>query len=168
MPFPFEAPFEAVEADLDNYVDAVFGALRSEFLTLPRGDGFIDYPVFERGYEALKRATDGFRNLTPEQIIETLYQVPIAFIVLRTMLGFTPPEWAYVTTEESNVDVTQGAIRSLDRKIRMNPLTPLRIDGGVTEQRLRALVTVACQLLVNGAPAEPAPLIPRAPDSPRP
>jgi len=47
----------------------------------------------------------------------------------------------------------------------MDPLTPLRIDGGVTEQRLRALVTVACRLLVKGAPAEPAPLIHRQADT---
>ncbi len=55
MPFPFEVPFEEVRADLDTYVDAVFGALQSEFLTLPRGEGFLEYPVFETGYEALKR-----------------------------------------------------------------------------------------------------------------
>ena len=59
MPFPFEIPFAELEANLDLYVDEVFAALRSEFLTLPRGEGFIDYPVFEQGYEALKRATGG-------------------------------------------------------------------------------------------------------------
>ncbi len=55
MPFPFEVSFEEVEADLDTFVDAVFGALRSEFLTMPKGDGFVEYPVFEHGYETLKR-----------------------------------------------------------------------------------------------------------------
>lgn len=39
MPFPFEVSFEEVEADLDTFVDAVFGALRSEFLTMPKGGG---------------------------------------------------------------------------------------------------------------------------------
>lgn len=29
--------------------------------------------------------------------------MPIALIVLRTMLGFTPPEWAYVTTQRTDV-----------------------------------------------------------------
>ena len=32
MPFPFEVDFEEVESDLDTYVDAVFGALESDFL----------------------------------------------------------------------------------------------------------------------------------------
>lgn len=154
MPFPFEVPFATVEADLDAYVDEIFGVLQSEFLTLPRGDGFIDYPVFAQAYEALKRTTGGFRDLSPEPVIEAVYRVPLTFIVLRSMLGFTPPEWAYVATQRSGVEVTQGAIRSLDRRIRMAPLTPMRTNGGVTDQRLRALVITACQLLQEGAPEE--------------
>src|ERR1700683_943780 len=102
MAFPFEVPSERVVSDLDTYVDEVFGALQSEFLTLPKGEGFIDYPVFERGYEALKRRTGGFRDLAPETVIQTVYQHPIALIVLRTMLGFTPPELAYVTTQRTS------------------------------------------------------------------
>lgn len=154
MPFPFEVPFATVEANLDAYVDEVFGVLQSEFLTLPRGDGFIDYPVFEQAYEALKRTTGGFRDLSPEPVIETVYRVPLTFIVLRSMLGFTPPEWAYVTSQRNGVEVTQGAIRSLDRRIRITPLTPMRVNGGVTDQRLRALVITACELLQEGAPED--------------
>lgn len=152
MAFPFEVPFTEVEENLDSFVDEVFGALQSEFLTLPRGDGFIDYPVFESGYEALKRATSGFRDISPENIIKLVYQVPMSFIVLRTMLGFTPPEWAYVTTQRTNVEVTQGAIRTLDRRIRMAPLTPFKANGGVTDKRICALVKTACALLQEGAP----------------
>ena len=70
MPFPFEVPFDAVEADLDTFAEAVFGALRSEFLTMPKGDGFVEYPVFEHGYETLKRTTSGFRSLTPDTAME--------------------------------------------------------------------------------------------------
>lgn len=153
MPFPFEVPFEEVQADLDTYVDTVFGALQSEFLTLPRGEGFLDYPVFEQGYEALKRTTGDFRDLSPEPVIQTVYRVPVAFIALRSMLGFTPPEWAYVTTQRMNIEVPQGAIRTLDRNIRLQPLTPMRANGGVTGERVRALVTAACQLLTEGTPA---------------
>src|SRR5262245_10499931 len=125
MPFPFEVPFEQLQADLDTYVDAVFSCLQSAFLTVPKGPGFVDYPVFERGYEELKRGTGDFRNVTPAVVLDAIYRVPVAFVVLRAMLGFTPPEWAYVTGQRSGVEVTQGAVRSLDRKIRMGPLTPL-------------------------------------------
>lgn len=153
MPFPFEVPFEEVLADLDTYVDAVFGALQSEFLTLPKGKGFVEYPVFEQGYEALKRTTGNFRELTPAVVIETVQQIPIALIVLRSMLGFTPPEWAYVATRRTGVEVPQGACRTLDRTIRMKPLAPIRPRGGITGKRIIALVTSACELLTEGVPA---------------
>lgn len=154
MPFPFEVPFAAVEADLDAFVDEVFGDLQSEFLALPRGEGFVDYPAFEQAYEVLKRATGGFRDLSPEPVIEAVYRVPLVFIVLRTMLGFTPPEWAYVATQRFDIAITQGAIRSLDRRIRMAPFTSMRANGGTTDRRLRALVATACQLLQEGAPED--------------
>jgi len=152
MPFPFEVSFAQVRDNLDTYVDAVFGALQSEFLTLPKGEGFVEYPTFEQGYEALKRTTADFRDLSPRPVLETVYRVPVAFIVLRTMLGFTPPEWAYVATQRTGVQVTQGSVRTLDRNIRMNPLTPLRPNGGIGGDRLRALVTAACELLIEGVP----------------
>ena len=152
MPFPFEVPFKQVQANLDMYVDEVFGSLQSEFLTLPKGPGFVDYPAFEQGYEALKRTTSNFRNLSPELVLKTVREAPITFIVLRTMLGFTPPELAYVTTQRTNVKVAQGAIRAIDRKIRMQPLVPLKSNGGLTDQRVRALVETACQLLQEGPP----------------
>jgi hypothetical protein len=155
MPFPFEVPFAQVEANLEVFVDEVFGALQSEFLNLPKGDGFIDYSVFSKGYEELKGITHDFREISPEPIVATIYRVPISFIVLRTILGFTPPEWAYITTQRSDVAVTQDAARALDRAIRMAPLTPLRPNNGVTGKRLSAMVATACKLLT-----EPPPQIP--------
>lgn len=155
MPFPFEVPFAQVEANLDTYVDEVFGALQSEFLNLPKGEGFIDYSTFARGYEELKATTKDFRDISSEPIIATIYRIPISFIVLRTILGFTPPEWAYITTQRSEVEVTQGAARTLDRRIRMAPLTPLKLNNGVTNSRLRAMVMTACKLLTKKPPTVP-------------
>jgi hypothetical protein len=152
---PFEVPFADVKAHIESYVDSVFASLRSEFLTLPKGVGFVEYPIFEEGYEALKRQTGNFRTLEPDAIFTLVRAAPIAFIVLRTMLGFTPPEWAYVTTEHANVEVPQGAARTLDRNIRLNPMRPLRAAGGVTEQRIRAMIATACRLFADGAPETP-------------
>ena len=118
-------------------------------------------PVFEHGYETLKRATNGFRNLTPETAIDAVYQAPIVLVVLRTMLGFTPPEWAEVTTRQSDVPVTQNAVRSLDRAVRLVPSKRLKATGGATDRRLRALVTTACELLQEGAPDGPVELLHR-------
>jgi hypothetical protein len=155
MRFPFEVPFGEVQADPDRFVSAVFACLESEFLLMPKGAGFVDYPVFEQGYEALKRATGCFANLTAERVMEAVSERPITLIVLRTMLGFTPPEWAYITTQRSGIQVGQGAARTLDRQIRLAPLQPFAAKG-TTLNRVKALVETACALLRDGAPQVPA------------
>lgn len=67
------------------------------------------------------------------------------------MLGFTPPEWGYVTTQRIGVSVTQSFVRSLDRKVRISTETALNTRG-VTGERLRAMVQTACELLSSGVP----------------
>jgi hypothetical protein len=161
MRLPFEASFDEVQANLDEFVEAIFEGLPSEFLTLPTGPGFIDYKTFEEGYEHLKRGTRDFKALKADHVLKLVYQSPIVFIVLRTMLGFTPPEWAYLASERTNVSVTQGAIRSLDRRIRLSPTSLLSVKPGLTADRLDALVRVACDLLTEGAPKESAGLLHR-------
>lgn len=149
--FPFEVTLEEILQEPESYVDAVFSCLESEFLVMPKGEGFVDYPVFERGYEALKAATSGFSVFDPDRIFPVTFSEPISIVVLRTMLGFTPPEWGYVTTQRAGVPVTQSFIRSLDRKVRMTPETELN-SNGVTKDRLLAMVQTACQLLSAGVP----------------
>jgi hypothetical protein len=152
VPQPFEVAESDLLQDLDSYVDEVFSVLESQFLTLPRGEGFIEYSVFERGYEALKRATHGFSDISAPPLIETIYQVPAAFVVLRSILGFTPPEWAYITNAQLGIDIGQGAVRSMDRAIRFRPLDPIERPSATFAARLRALVESACQLLRAGPP----------------
>lgn len=53
MPFPFEADFDDIQANMDVYVDEVFGCLESEFLVMPKGPGFVEFPIFEKGYNLL-------------------------------------------------------------------------------------------------------------------
>lgn len=149
--FPFEASMAEIRSAPENYVEAVFSCLQSEFLIMPKGDGFVDYPAFERGYEAIKAATAGFTNLDPDIVLPTIVSEPISIVVLRSMLGFTPPEWGYVTTRRTGVSVTQGFVRSLDRKVRMAPETKLGVNG-VTKDRLKAMIQTACQLLSAGVP----------------
>jgi hypothetical protein len=149
MPSPFEVPFADVQANIDAFVEEVFASLQSGFMTLPKGPGFIEYPTFENGYEALKRTTKGFRDMTAEPVLGLVWQTPITLIVLRAMLGFTPSEWADAASARTNTEVSQGAARSIDRKVRIAPETPLR-ENGVTGERIRALVVTACQLLTDG------------------
>jgi len=149
--FPFEVTLEEILHDPKRYVDTVFSCLESEFLVMPKGVGFVDYFVFERGYEALKAATAGFFSLDPDRIFPVTVAEPISIVVLRTMLGFTPPEWGYVTTQKTGVSVTQGFVRSLDRKARMAPETALNTNG-IMKNRLKAMIQTACQLLSAGVP----------------
>jgi hypothetical protein len=122
---------------------------------MPKGPGFVEFPVFEAGHEALKRATRGFQDVTPETVVPVVYQTPIALIVLRCILGFTPPEWAYYASRHTGIEIGQGAARTIDRKIRMSPTTPLKQGDGVTDARIRALIGAACAILQSGAPAVP-------------
>lgn len=149
--YPFEATFEDILKDPEIYVDSVFSCLESEFLIMPKGSGFVEYPVFERGYEALKTATKGFSKFNSAAVMSVTLQEPMSIVVLRTMLGFTPPEWGYVTSQRTGTVVTQGFVRSLDRKIRMAPDSPISING-VTRERLKALIDTACRLLLEGVP----------------
>ena len=150
--FPFEATVTELRRNTDAYIDSVFSCLESEFLVLPRGPGFVEYPAFEAGYEALKQASQGFAAISTDRILPITQECPIAFVVLRCMLGFTPPEWAYVAAQRTGVAISQGAARTLDRKARMEPDGTLS-SSGVTGERLKALVQAACELLNEGAPA---------------
>lgn len=149
--YPFEVSFNEILRDSERYVDAVFSCLESEFLVMPKGVGFVEYPVFERGYEALKTATKGFSELEPVKVLPVTLAEPISIVILRTMLGFMPPEWGYLATQRTGVSVTQGFVRSLDRKVRMSPENPLNANG-VTKERLKALVETACLMLTEGTP----------------
>lgn len=155
MALPFEVGFDEVRSNLDTYVDAVFDGLESGFLVMPKGDGFVEFPVFESGYEALKQATGGFRNFAPDIVAPTVFANPISLIVLRCMLGFTPPEWAYYASRHTGVEITQSAARDIDRSIRLEPDAPLARSGTLTERRIGALISSACDILVSGTPEGP-------------
>ena len=154
MPFPFEVDFEELRSDIDSHVDIVFGCLESEFFVMPKGKGFVEFPIFETGYETLKLATSGFRNVTPDTLTPAVFESPIALIVLRCMLGFTPPEWAYFASRQTGVAVPQSSARVLDRKIRMAPEDPLPKKGSITERHIKALIVAACQALKAGVPEQ--------------
>ena len=69
--FPFEVPFSEIKENPSPFVSVIFSTLESEFLAMPKGLGFIDYPVFEEGYEALKKATGGFWDFSPDRVVMT-------------------------------------------------------------------------------------------------
>jgi hypothetical protein len=150
MPSRFKADYADPTLNLDPFIDEVFGELKSGFLELPKGQGFVEYPAFETGYQALKKATAGFTTIEAGAITATIYATPIAFIVLRTIMGFTPSEWADVTTERTGVAVDQGSARTMDRRIRVAPATPLKDKGSLIDTRLKAMIVAAVETLEKG------------------
>lgn len=117
---------------------------------MPKGPGFVDYAVFEKGYEALKAATGGFSVFNLDTIFPVAVSDPISIVVLRTMLGFTPSEWGHVTSQKTHVTISQNFARTFDRNIRINPDTPLNTSG-VIKERLMAMLKTACDMLEAGA-----------------
>lgn len=150
MPSRFELDYNDPALGFDPLVDEVFSELKSSFLEMPRGDGFIDYATFEQGYQALKATTDAFAAVSPATVEAAVAAVPISFIVFRAILGFTPPEWAYVTTEMTGVTVDQGAARSIDRTIRLRPVTPKPLGTSLTDKRIRAMIDAGVRTLLAG------------------
>jgi hypothetical protein len=150
MPLRFEIDYQASAIAWDPLIDEVFGELKSSFIEMPKGAGFIDYTTFERGYQTLKRCTNAFTAVTPDTIITAVRKIPISFIVFRCILGFSPPEWAYVTSEMTGVEVDQGAARAIDRKIRLNPLAPMNEGTGMTGKRIRAMIASGVQTAAQG------------------
>jgi hypothetical protein len=149
IPFPFEVPPSRIQQEPEVFVSSIFSCLESEFMTLPKGSAFVEYEVFHKGYEALKQGTDGFAAFLPDPIIAVIRDTPISFVVLRSILGFTPSEWAYLTTQETAIAVSQGAARSMDRKVREHPCRPMRLQPA-GQQRLEALVQTACRIIAAG------------------
>lgn len=154
MPLRFEVDYADPSLSFDTLVDEVFGELQSSFLEMPRGEGFTDYATFEKGYQALKKTTNDFTNVNTASVEAAVIAAPIAFIVFRSILGFTPPEWAYVTTERTGVRVDQGAARTMDRNIRLKPLTPRVFGATLADQRLRAMIQAGVETLMVGTGPE--------------
>jgi len=158
--YPFEAAYAEIEADPDVFIDAVFGVLQSSFLVLPRGPGFVTYSEFQDAYEVLKRRTAGFGMVEPEMVMEALAEDGLAFVVLRSVLGFTAPELAYVATQRTGIDVPQGFARTFDRRVRKNRQA-LRSISATGYERVAAMVLAACQLLAEGVDEIPRDMIHR-------
>lgn len=148
--FPFELTPDELENRLDEMVEAIWSTLQSNFLTLPKGAGFLPYERFASAYDVLHLATRGFREWSIDSVWAAFEQDPVVFIVVRTILGMQPPEWAYLTAQEGT-EVSQNQARTLDRIVRESArrLTPLNL------RLIRAMLVTAVRLLSRRIPATP-------------
>jgi hypothetical protein len=145
-------------------VTSVFQDLESQFLVLPKGANFIEYSDFQTAYEVLKSRTDGFRNFVAETLWASIKHDGLSFVVLRTILGLSPPEWADLARSDFDVDVPQNAARELDTRCRGQRDYFSRLDqnrNGPTFVRVNALISAAVKYITHGAPAGAANVVHR-------
>jgi hypothetical protein len=158
---PIERPFEVDEQNLRNrleeFVNITIADLKSEFLILPKGRGFIEYIDFRDAYEVLKRVTGAFTTFSPDVVHQAVVENARVFCVVRAILGMTPGEWADVARTELSSDIPQNAARQIDRACRANPLYVQEAldtrSRSVTLARIEALIIIAAKYLTEGAPS---------------
>jgi hypothetical protein len=78
--------------------------------------------LFEAGYEALKKATGGFSVLTGAEVLGAVLETPIAFDCppFDTWVHFLPNGLTLLRSGPCR-DLSQGFVRTLDRKISHEP-----------------------------------------------
>lgn len=167
MKRPYELLPMELEERLDEMVFVTMSDLTSEFLMLPMGSAFIEYPDFSAAYEVLKRTTVAFRYFNETTVMQALLENSRVLGVLRAILGMTPPEWGELARTECQSDITQGAARTLDRRCRENPNYVRHVqtrnearqkqassrDSLKTLDRIKALISVAVRYASEGAPS---------------
>lgn len=160
---PYHLSQEELADRLDEMVAVTFADLTSQFMLLPRGNAFVSYEDFRDGYEALRMATRGFVEVTPDTCWTALRQNALAFIVLRTILGVSPPEWQDLTQEETGERCPANSARTIDGKVKRDPRY-FTTSGGSTElmvKRVGAMLQAACVVLERGGVQDPDGLVHR-------
>ena len=150
MKRPFESNESILEKDIEKFVDVTFNDLQSQFLIIPRGNNFLEFHRFRDAYELLKSHTRTFRKMDEASIWAACCEDSLVFPVLRTILGFSPPEWADATKELLAVDINQGAARQLDSNARKKTeYFSLMKPSSRTYNRTMALIKSAIILIVK-------------------
>ncbi len=160
---PYQLNDADLEARLDEMVAVTFADLTSQFMLLPRGAAFLTYEEFRDGYEALRMATKGFIDVTTATCWMALKQDARAFIVLRTILGVSPPEWQDLTAQETGTALPPNTARSIDGKVKREQAF-FTTGGGTTAltvQRVTDMLQVACGVINLGAETVPNGLVHR-------
>jgi hypothetical protein len=150
---PYQMSPAELTTHLDEMVTVTFADLTSQFMLVPRGSAFVSYEEFLAGYEALRMATKGFAELDVEHCWSAMRENALAFIILRTILGVSPPEWEDLAKEETGVELPANWARTLDGRVKRDRAY-FTTDSGRTArkvERTTALLTAACRAIQEGA-----------------
>jgi hypothetical protein len=79
---------------------------------------------------------------------DSLLDDPLVFVVVRTILGLQPPEWAYLTSE-NGTNVPQGTARTVDRAVREANRSITESTRKVAQAMLRTAVELLEQPIIE-------------------
>src|SRR5688572_17122515 len=116
MPDPYKLTPQELRAQLPAVTDQIFSALQSQFLVMPKGPRFVEYADFQQAYEVLRRHTRAYELITSNSVQDALKDDALCWVVLRAMLGLSPPEWAHLASSQDGVAVSQNFARDFDSR----------------------------------------------------
>ena len=105
--YPFQASHDELLSGIEGFIDVTFDSLSSFYMELPLGESFLLYPSFQNAYRALLKVTNNFARLDRQAIRAAVAEDGLALIVLRTIVGLSPPELADLASETQGVPVDQ-------------------------------------------------------------
>lgn len=149
--YPFQAAPDQLLNNIETYIDGFIQSLQSFFLVMPKGQEFVDFPIFQQAYQALRNGTNTFQQFSPQVVSAVVQQNALVLVVLRTMLGFSPPEFAHIASVLTGVQIDQSSARRIDKRARDGRPLFARTSAK-TQQQVTSLVRAAVQLLEQGAP----------------
>lgn len=160
---PYHLDAAELETRIDEMVAATFSDLTSQFMLLPRGNAFVAYLDFREGYEALRMATSGFASFTTETCWEALKRNARSFLVLRAILGLTPPELQDLTCQETGKAWPPNVARTIDGKVKRdaNFFSTSAGSTALTVERVSDMLNTACSLITSGPGSAPDGLVNR-------
>lgn len=152
---PYQLAPTDIPPRLGQLVQSTFDDLTSQFMLLPKGAAFLEYQDFRAGYEVLRQHTAGFTVLDADRCWNAVRQNAAAGIVLRTIIGVTPPEWQDLAKEETDVEFPNNWARGLDKNMKTSPdyFETRSGSSDVTVGRVTALFQAASRVLAEGAAA---------------
>lgn len=153
--YPFQVPPAELEARIEEFVTVTVASLSSFYLELPRGDNFLEYEPFRAAFDELRIATADFKSLDRLAVWEAVKKNALVLVILRCILGLSPPELADLALEATGVQIEQGFARGEDAKARTGENSIGRAKGDRLT-RLKALVDAACSAIEKG-PDNPTP-----------
>jgi hypothetical protein len=148
--YPFQASPQQLTKHIEEYINVTVGTLSSFYLELPSGEHFVKYARFQTAYDQLKAATRAFATLDRKLILEAARKDALVIVVLRCMVGLSPPEVADICTETQQVPVTQGFARGVDQRAREGADLFGRARPE-TVRRLTAVIEAMCSAIERGA-----------------